>query len=181
MYRNVLAVKSCGTANACPSPQHPLYAWAFAILFVLGILIYATCVSWRHWRPKDRANPDGETKQRANLDSADGPYPSDGDSRRGQKKQVRRQRSVYDPLQPRAKNVKAMLQMAIGVTTVTVVGWQYFNTLGDGDPTSLFLNGIGIGLAAAAALELAYTLFTDGPDEALDPLTLGLASEVSHF
>jgi hypothetical protein len=66
--------------------------------------------------------------------------------------------------------------MAIGIMTVTAVGWRYFDTLGSGDPTSLFLNGIGIGLAAAAAIELAYTLFTDGPDEALDPLMLGLAS-----
>jgi drug/metabolite transporter (DMT)-like permease len=35
---------------------------------------------------------------------------------------------------------------------------------------------IGVGLAVAAAVELAYTLFTDGPDEALDPLMLGLSA-----
>lgn len=44
------------------------------------------------------------------------------------------------------------------------------------DPTTLILNGISIGLAAAAALELAYTLFTPGPDEALDPLMLALSA-----
>lgn len=31
-------------------------------------------------------------------------------------------------------------------------------------------------LAAAAVIELAYTFFTDGPDEAIDPLILGLSS-----
>ena len=35
---------------------------------------------------------------------------------------------------------------------------------------------IAYALAAAAAVELAYTLFTPGPDEALDPLMLGLSS-----
>jgi hypothetical protein len=31
-------------------------------------------------------------------------------------------------------------------------------------------------LAAAAVVELAYTLFTDGPDEALNPVMLGVAA-----
>jgi hypothetical protein len=33
-------------------------------------------------------------------------------------------------------------------------------------------------LAVAAAIELAYTLFTPGPDEALEPLMLGLSSGI---
>jgi hypothetical protein len=37
---------------------------------------------------------------------------------------------------------------------------------------------ITAGLAAAAAVELAYTLFTPGPDEALDPLMLGLSAGI---
>jgi hypothetical protein len=37
-------------------------------------------------------------------------------------------------------------------------------------------NTIGVGLAVAAGVELAYTLFTDGPDEALDPLMLALSA-----
>ena len=44
--------------------------------------------------------------------------------------------------------------------------------------TKLILGGTGVGLAAAAALELAYTLFTPGPDEALDPLMLGLSATI---
>jgi len=38
------------------------------------------------------------------------------------------------------------------------------------------LNLTGDALAAAAAVELVYTLFTKGPDEALDPLMLGLSA-----
>ena len=33
-----------------------------------------------------------------------------------------------------------------------------------------------VGLAVAAALELAYALYTPGPDEAIDPLILGVSS-----
>jgi hypothetical protein len=163
---NVLAAKGCATAHGChPLPHHPGYAWIFAILFVLGITIYAISVVRR--TPRDPAKP--------NRKGPAGGEPG-GSSQEDQKKKVPGQPTIYDSLQPRAKKVKAVLQMAIGIITVTAVGWRYFDTLGDGDPTSLFLNGIGIGLAAAAAIELAYTLFTDGPDEALDPLMLGLAS-----
>ena len=35
---------------------------------------------------------------------------------------------------------------------------------------------IGEALAAATVVELAYTLFTDGPDEVLDPLMLGISA-----
>jgi hypothetical protein len=65
--------------------------------------------------------------------------------------------------------------MLVGVIAVSVVGWQalFFSGV---DLTTLILNGISIGLAAAAALELAYTLFTPGPDEALDPLMLALSA-----
>lgn len=37
---------------------------------------------------------------------------------------------------------------------------------------------IAYALAIAAAIELAYTLFTPGPDEALDPLMLGLSAGI---
>jgi ABC-type uncharacterized transport system permease subunit len=65
--------------------------------------------------------------------------------------------------------------MLVGVIAVCVVGWQFL-FFSVKDPTTLILNGISIGLAAAAALELAYTLFTPGPDEALDPLMLALSA-----
>jgi hypothetical protein len=40
----------------------------------------------------------------------------------------------------------------------------------------VIVSAIAYALAVAAAIELAYTLFTPGPDEALDPLMLGLSS-----
>lgn len=163
---NVLAAKACATAHGCqPLPHHPGYAWIFAILFGLGITIYAISVVGRTRTSRAEANQKGP----------EGGEPG-GSSQEDPRNKVPSEPTIYDFLQPRAKKVKAVLQMAIGIITVTAVGWRYFDTLGDGDPTSLFLNGIGIGLAAAAAIELAYTLFTDGPDEALDPLMLGLAS-----
>jgi hypothetical protein len=157
---NVLAAK------AHPLPHHPGYAWIFAILFGLGISLYAISLVGRSRRDRAKANRKGPQ----------GWEPGDS-GQEVRKKEVPGQPTIYDSLQPRAKKVKAVLQMAIGLITVMAVGWRYFDTLGDRvDPTQLFLNGIGIGLAAAAAIELAYTLFTDGPDEALDPLMLGLAS-----
>jgi hypothetical protein len=87
------------------------------------------------------------------------------------------QPAVYTRTQPLAENVKAILQMIIGIVAVSVVGWRLIYAPG-GDPTKLILQGIGVGLAAAAALELAYTLFTPGPDEALDPLMLALSATV---
>ena len=165
---NVLTAKGCATAHGCDTPpHHPGYAWAFAIFFVLGIIIYAIY--------EIRRTRDAKAKAKANRESTVIEKPDDR-SQEDRKGKDSDQSTIYDPLQPRAKNVKAVLQMAIGIITVTAVGCRYFDTLGSGDPTSLFLNGIGIGLAAAAALELAYTLFTDGPDEALDPLMLGLAA-----
>jgi hypothetical protein len=167
----ILATKGCAAAKqGCSPPHHPGYAWAFAILFVSGIAIYIIFVTRRAQK-----SPTAPARGQANPEGIVGGEPND-DSQRGQKGTASDGPTIYDLLQPHAKNVKAALQMAIGIITVTAIGWQYLDTAGNGDPTSLFLNGIGIGLAAAAALELAYTLFTDGPDEALDPLMLGLAS-----
>ena len=87
-------------------------------------------------------------------------------------------RDVYDSAQPIAEGVKAIVQMIIGVSAVIVlmvllcINWRE-------NPSSLgdrALGTIGVALAFSAAVELAYTLFTDGPDEALDPLILGLSS-----
>jgi len=50
-------------------------------------------------------------------------------------------------------------------------GWiPHFPGIDDG------LELIGEALAAATVVELAYTLFTDGPDEVLDPLMLGITA-----
>jgi hypothetical protein len=159
-----LVAEGCTKAHGChASPaSHPGYAWATAILFVLGIVVYGLYVIRRARLTKAQANAAGSV--------------TDNNGQGNQKRTVAERPSIYDLLQPHAKNVKAALQMAIGIITVIAIGWRYIDSLGNVDATKVFLDGIGIGLAATAALELAYTLFTDGPDEALDPLMLGLAS-----
>jgi len=84
---------------------------------------------------------------------------------------------LYKAADPRAEWIKAIVQMLIGVATVAtiaVVVWiPRFNSIGIAE---LALRIVAIGLALAAVVELTYTLFTDGPDEALNPLILGLSS-----
>src|SRR4051794_18974532 len=153
-------------STGCTLPStHPSWATAGAVLFILAIVTY--CARILYCTRKAAANPVQEG-------SATG---RDGSNSQGQTETTAEKHSVYDLLQPHAKDVKAVCQMAIGLITVIAVAWQYLDTLGGGeDPIKLLLKGTGIGLAAAAALELSYTLFTDGPDEALDPLMLGLSS-----
>jgi hypothetical protein len=85
---------------------------------------------------------------------------------------------VYRAVEYHARNVKAVLQMIVGIIAVSVVGWHFLDTPihQTHQAISLLINSIGVGLAAAAVIELAYTLFTPGPDEALDPLMLALAA-----
>jgi hypothetical protein len=68
--------------------------------------------------------------------------------------------------------------MVIGVAAVCIIGWHFIAgpTGTSEEVTRQLLDGIGVALAAAAVIELAYTLFTEGPDEALDPLMLGIAA-----
>lgn len=90
----------------------------------------------------------------------------------------KKQPDVYSVVELHARNVKAILQTMIGIAAVCVVGWRFLDVPIDNthQATTLLIDGIGVGLAAAAALELAYTLFTPGPDEALDPLMLAVAA-----
>ena len=88
----------------------------------------------------------------------------------------------YDVAGPRARYFKALIQMAIGVIAVLGVGiwlvvklferpFPSVHDLSDG-----IFGGVGFALGLAAVVELAYTLFTDGPDEALNPVMLGVAA-----
>lgn len=88
--------------------------------------------------------------------------------------------SPYRQAAPKARWIKALIQMAIGVvaTGITLrdvkLGWNHHETaLQIGGHV---LDAVGTALAIAAAVELAYTLFTHGPDEALDPVMLGLSA-----
>jgi hypothetical protein len=91
---------------------------------------------------------------------------------------------LYDIAEPVARFLKVILQMGIGVTAVALIwrmvflAWhdEHKNNLPDIEAT---LTVIAAALAIAAAVELAYTLFTQGPDEAIDPLMLGLASALA--
>jgi hypothetical protein len=84
---------------------------------------------------------------------------------------------LYEMVEPRAKGLKALGQMVIGTATVPIIAvmvWMpRFNRQGIAE---LALHVVAISLALAAAIELTYTLFTPGPDEAVDPLILGLSS-----
>jgi len=86
----------------------------------------------------------------------------------------------YQHLKDPAKGLKVLLQMIVGVVGVIVV---LVAVLRDGLGSATALDAsrhalvlISVSLAVAASLELAYTLFTPGPDEAVDPLILGISS-----
>lgn len=98
---------------------------------------------------------------------------------------------LYKKTKPWARLAKIAGQMIIGIATAVAVvvavamrsGLLVGNsrTLGtsvlNADELTAEVFAItAVGLAAAAALELAYTLYTPGPDEAIDPLLLGVSS-----
>ena len=95
-------------------------------------------------------------------------------------------RALYRKLKPWAYLSKVFLQMVVGVGAAAYIGWytyQYLATPHTGfgpslDTVSGAVNVIAFALAIAAGIELAYTLFTPGPDEALDPLMLGISSGI---
>jgi hypothetical protein len=87
---------------------------------------------------------------------------------------------LYAGIAPKAKLFKAIVQMLIGVLAVTRLGTYMWHghawlSLRFTDANSS-LALIGRALAAATVVELAYTFFTDGPDEVLDPLMLGISA-----
>jgi len=90
---------------------------------------------------------------------------------------ARRGRALYKVVDPPAQWTKAFVQMLIGVGTfIALIVLIWFPHIRNGGVAEFALRMAAIGLALAAVAELMYTLFTDGPDEALDPLILGLSS-----
>jgi hypothetical protein len=85
----------------------------------------------------------------------------------------------YRTVGEKAHFYKAVVQMGIGVVgTVGVLVHLVLNLFNVPMKTAgqrLFVD-IGLTLGVAAAVELAYTLFTHGADEAVDPIMLGLAA-----
>jgi hypothetical protein len=94
------------------------------------------------------------------------------------------QKDLYDKWKTLAQSIKIRCQMIVGALTViaiivTVLIRFAKLVRGDGtvgEMTAEVFAVTAVGLAVAAALELAYALYTPGPDEALDPLILGVSS-----
>jgi hypothetical protein len=92
---------------------------------------------------------------------------------------------LYRGAQPFAHGIKVLLQMIVGVGAVCDIAWHVGQSVSTHSGTAPFapaittsVTVIASALAVAAAIELAYTLFTPGPDEALEPLMLGLSSGI---
>lgn len=94
---------------------------------------------------------------------------------------------LYYLLQPWARLLKTALQMAIGVALVAWIVTAVAIELHDFDIGALpmeefakrIFSGTGLALAISAAIELGYTLFTEGPDEAIEPLLLGTSATLT--
>jgi hypothetical protein len=84
---------------------------------------------------------------------------------------------LYEKVEPTAALIKAVIQMGIGLAAMGVFAYQcispHRHSMSLADRA---LSVAGGALAISAAVELAYTLFTKGPDEALDPLILGISA-----
>jgi hypothetical protein len=95
-----------------------------------------------------------------------------------------------------ARRIKAVLQMAIGIYAVGWLGWTFLlssrihncSAMQEVNakpgqsvcylipPAVIVFKLIADALAASTVIELAFTLFTPGPDEALDPVLLAVAA-----
>ena len=172
-------IKGRSPLRGCLSPTMHLYlAWTFVPFFLMLIstisaisIVSARCRTTRH-----SASVEGEKGAISMPDAPEDESPDRLCS--GPSPSSKKQPDVYSVVELHARNVKAILQMMIGIAAVCVVGWRFLDVPIDNthQATTLLIDGIGVGLAAAAALELAYTLFTPGPDEALDPLMLAVAA-----
>jgi hypothetical protein len=92
---------------------------------------------------------------------------------------------LYRKAKPWAHGIKVFLQMIVGVGAVIDIAWHVERSVSTHKDAAPFAPNImtsvaviASALAVAAAIELAYTLFTPGPDEALEPLMLGLSSGI---
>jgi hypothetical protein len=92
---------------------------------------------------------------------------------------------LYDIMEPYAEAVKIVLQMFIGTGLAVLISLKLLNHLGIGFAVPFLteqvysrptLDIVGLSLGYSSALELAYALFTEGPDEAVEPLIMGLAA-----
>lgn len=97
-----------------------------------------------------------------------------------------RARKLYKALEPYAYVVKIYAQMATGVLIslllllkfgLSIFGCAEHSWCSD-LATKNTLALVGDGLMYSAGFELAYMLFTPGPDEAIEPVILGMAAAI---
>lgn len=93
----------------------------------------------------------------------------------------------YDKWEPRAKTIKICAQMVIGAMLVLLLVTKFlFHLINCPYPSCLSyiqaihslktLEIVSFALAYSAGVELAYMLYTPGPDEAIEPLIIGAAA-----
>jgi hypothetical protein len=82
------------------------------------------------------------------------------------------------PLTQWAKETKYFLQFLIGLLILCILVWGLKVDIQHESFSFDFLKYIGEALALSAAVDLAYMLFTPGPDEALDPVIVALAATI---
>jgi len=111
------------------------------------------------------------------------------------KKRMSFLRSIWNPREweAKAKAMKEFLQIAIGIgVTILIIGklalwldwfrWPPLQWIGehllrtDKLAKMATLEVVAWALGYSAAVELAYMLFTEGPDEAVDPVIMGSAA-----
>ena len=93
---------------------------------------------------------------------------------------------LYTKWKPKALSIKIGLQMLIGLAIVVLLAMKLLLHLINFPTFFLFeilithhpLQIVGYALALSAGIELAYMLYTPGPDEAIEPLILGMSSAV---
>jgi hypothetical protein len=108
----------------------------------------------------------------------------------------KREHRYYRRWRPRAEKAKISIQFTIAIAiciilVCTVVSWIWPSLIlivqgYTGVDLHFFsehhpLQIVSYGLALSAGFELAYMLFTEGPDEAIEPLILGLSASLLYI
>jgi len=92
---------------------------------------------------------------------------------------------LYDRMKGWAEGAKVFLQMILGAAAVIIVLAVLINDVDHGKSAGGIERQVFVIIAAvlagAAALELAYTLFTPSADELIDPLMLGVSAALLYL
>ena len=100
---------------------------------------------------------------------------------------VKKEHFLYKKCRPFMETLKILLQFIVGLGLIILLIGKAIVSLvgGSGWPPWLHANElrsiptlelVAVALEYSAGIELAYTLFTEGPDEAVEPVIMGLAA-----